>query len=231
MKKNVFFIALFLAILARSVSFGGPVEDGNKIIAELAQEYVDKSGPAQTFSYGAILDDKNNREMFRVPSLLAEATGLDFVSLATIQHIGGDLGLYSTALNLPDSLEGKAGALKILERRQLKNFERGYYENYFGVFSGEDVSARSAKMAEEVWEAFRAEYGDLSTSDPETLAKKYAEVSEVSDLIGLDIVPLAGIRVMGGLSGFFYFLTLLPEELPGREEAIKIITRERKKSR
>lgn len=224
------FIVLFLFGSALP-AFAGPIDVGNNIISEAADVLIEREGPAETFTYGKITDDEKNRDMFRVPALICEATGLDFVPLATIDHLGGELSLYSTATTLPEDLPGRDEAINILSRRQLRHFERSYYDNYFSRYGVDDPLALSSIMAGEVWKAFKAEYGDLPYSDADVLANKYPVAREVAESTGIEILPISGIMVKGGLSGLSYFLTLLPEQLPGIEEAIKAVSKERKKTR
>ncbi len=221
-------LLLFISTLP---AFAGPIDVGNNIISEAADVLIESKGPAETFTYGEIVDDEKNRDMFKVPALISEATGLDFVPLATIDHLGGELSLYSIAMTLPEDLPGRDEAIEILSRRQLRHFERSYYDNYFSKHEMDDILALSSIMAKEVWEAFKAEYGDLPYSDADVLADKYPVAREVAESTGIEILPIAGIMVKGGLSGLSYFLTLLPEQLPGIDEAIKAVSKERKKAR
>lgn len=223
-------VAFFLFGSAH-LAFAGPIDVGNKIISEATDELIEREGPAETFMYGKIVDDEKNRDMFKVPALISESTGLDFVPLATIDHLGGELSLYAIATTLPEDLPGRDEAIKILSRRQLRYFERSYYDNYFSKYEVDDVLALSSIMAKEVWEAFKAEYGDLPYWDADVLANKYPVAHEVAESTGIEILPIAGIMVKGGLSGLSYFLTLLPEQLPGIEKAIKAVSKERKKTR
>jgi hypothetical protein len=228
-----FFQACVALILVGSAlsAFAGPIDVGNSIIHDTANALIESKGPAESFTYGKITDDENNRDMFKVPALISDVTGLDFVPLATIDLLGGELFFYSTVITLPEDLPGRDEAINILSRRQLKYFERAYYESYFSKYDVDDPLTLSSIMAREVWEAFKAEYGDLPYSDPDVLADKYPVAREVSELTGIEILPISGIMVKGGLSGLSYFLTLLPEQLPGIDKAIKAVSKERKKAR
>ncbi|MBN1573532.1 MAG: hypothetical protein JW984_10090 [Deltaproteobacteria bacterium] len=222
--------ALFVLLLTTNAFPKSPLETGNQIIAERADELIKGGGKAETYAYGAIADNDNNRNMFRIPALISELTGLDFVPLAIIEHIGSDIVLYATVAGLPDDLRGKEDAVKILARRQLKHFERTYYDSYFKELKGEDHLTFSNAAAKEVSEAFTAEYGDLTASDPESLGRKYPTAKEASELTGIDISALSRIRAFGGLESLLKFLSLLPEDLPGRDKAIKVVAKEKRKA-
>lgn len=217
------------AVFAGSAPAADPVAGANKTLASTAESLIAAKGEARTFTYGPIVDDANNRGAFRVPALIADLTGLDFVSLAVIQHHGGDVALYAAVSGLPDGLAGKGDALAVLARRQLVYFERPYYENYFRDLSPDDPKAYAGAVAAEVWEAFKAEYGDLSSTDPRVLANKYPECADIAEIIGVDIVPLAGIRAVGGISGINEYLILMPDTLPGKDEALRELSRAKKK--
>jgi hypothetical protein len=219
-------LPLFLTTGALAKS---PLDVGNEIIAERADELIKGGGKAETYAYGAIVDNDDNRKMFRIPTLISEVTGLDFVPLAVIEHIGSDITLYATVAGLPD-IPGKEEAVAILARRQLKHFERSYYESYFKECKGEDPLTLSNRMAGEVSEAFTAEYGDPAAADPQSLGRKYPTAREVSELTGMDISAVAKIRAFGGLSSLLKFLSLLPEDLPGRDRAIKAVSKEKRKA-
>jgi hypothetical protein len=218
-----------LLILSGPAPAADVVTAANKNLAVTAEAFVADKGEARTFTYGPIVDDANNRGVFRVPAMIADLTGLDFVSLAVIQHHGGDVALYAAVSGLPDGLPGRDEALKILARRQLIYFERPYFESYFRDLSREDPKAYASAVAWEVWEAFRAEYGDLSSTDPAVLADKYPECAEIAELIGIDLVPIAGIRAVGGISGINEYLIIMPDTLPGKDEAIKELSKAKKK--
>jgi len=201
----------------------------NKSLALTAQELIAAKGEPRTFTYGPLVDDANNRGVFRVPALIADLTNLDFVSLAVIQHHGGDVSLYAAVSGLSDGLPGKGEALHILARRQLIYWQRPYYEDYFSGLSMDDPKAFAAAVTAEVWEAFKAEYGDLSSTDPKVLADKYPECFKIAGIIGVDLVPVAGIRAVGGISGINELLILLPDTLPGKDEAIEELSKVKKK--
>ncbi len=205
------------------------VATANKDLALTAEGLIAAKGQARTFAYGPIVDDSNNRGVFRVPALIASLTGLDFVSLAVIQHHGGDVSLFAAISNLPNGFHGKSDALKILARRQLIYFQRSYYQDYFSDLSQDDPTAYANAVAGEVWEAFKSEYGDLSSVDPGVLAGRYPEAAEAAEIIGVDLVPIAGIRAMGGISGLNEFLIIMPDTLPGKEEALKELSKAKKK--
>lgn len=205
------------------------VAAANKSLALTAESLTAAKGEPRTYTYGPIVDDANNRSVFRVPALIADMTGLDFVSLAVIQHHGGEVTLFATVSDLPSALPGKADALKVLARRQLIYFQRPYYESYFAELSPDDPKAYANAVAREVWEAFKAEYGDLSSTDPKVLADKYPECSEISEIIGVDLVSLAGIRAVGGITGINEFLILMPDALPGKDEALRELSKAKKK--
>ena len=206
-----------------------PLEEANRVIEKTAQDLVAAKGEARTYTYGPIVDDQNNREAFRVPALIADLTGLEFVPLAVIQHHGGDVALYAAVGGLSDRLPGKAEAIKVLARRQLIYLSRPYYESYFRDFPQDDPAVFSNAVVNEVWEAFKAEYGDLSSTDPRVVSDKYPVAAEVADLIHVDLVPIAGIKARGGISGLNEVLILLPETLPGRDEAIEALSKEKRK--
>jgi hypothetical protein len=201
----------------------------NRNLALTAETLTAAKGEARTFTYGLIVDDENNRSVFRVPATIADLTGLDFVSLAVIQHHGGDVALFAAVSDLPNGLPGKSEALRMLARRQLIYFQRPYFESYFRDLSPDDPKAYANTVAAEVWEAFRTEYGDLSSTDPHVLADRYPEVAETAEIIGVDLVPLAGIRAVGGISGLNEFLIVMPDTLPGKDEAIKELSKTKKK--
>jgi hypothetical protein len=223
--------ALFLAtaLFVLPAVAGDPVGDANRTVDKIAQDLVAAKGEAKTFTYGPIVDDENNRKAFRIPALIADLTGLAFVPLAIIQHHGGDVALYAAVSGLSDRLPNKAGALKILARRQLMYFERGYYESYFRDVPTDNPTAFSGVVANEVWEAFKAEYGDLSSTDPALLSDRYPEAAEVAELIHVDLVPIAGIRAVAGISGLNEYLILMPDDLPGKDEAIKALSKAKRK--
>jgi hypothetical protein len=231
--KNFLFSFFAAGILVAALCINSfPLDNlktANKIIAEKADDLVKAGGKAETYAYGAIVDSEDNRRLFRIPALISEVTGLDFVPLAVIEHIGSEITLYATVAGLPD-IEGKKDAVAILARRQLKHFERPYYDSYFKDAKGEDPLTLSNRMAGEVSEAFTAEYGDLTTTDPEGLGGKYPTAKEVSELTGMDITALSGIRAFGGLESLLKFLSLLPEDLPGRDKAIRAVAKEKRKS-
>ncbi|GEM_PF-1954384 len=232
-KRRVTILALsvlFLFFLATGAFPKSPLQIGNEIIAERADELIEGGGKAETYAYGAIVDNDNNRKMFRIPALISELTGLDFVPLAVIEHIGSDIILYATVAGLPNDLTGKKEAVEILARRQLKHFERSYYDSYFKYLKGEDPLTFSNTVAKEVSEAFTAEYGDLTAADPESLGRKYPTARKVSELTGIDISALSGIRAFGGLESLLKFLSLLPEDLPGKDKAIKAVSKEKRKA-
>lgn len=208
----------------------GPLDVGNEIIADKADMLIEGGGKAETYAYGAIVDNDDNRKMFRIPALISELTGLDFAPLAVIEHLGSEIALYATVAGLPDDLAGKEEAVKLLARRQLKHFERTYYDSYFKEIVGEDPLTLSNTMAKEVSEAFTAEYGDLADTDPESLGRKYPTAKKVSELTGMDISALAKIRAFGGLESLLKFLSLLPADLPGKDKAIKIVSKEKRKT-
>ncbi len=230
---------IILIVLAASIVGGGYcpasasaadlVATANKNLALTAEALIAAKGEARTFTYGPIADDENNRGVFRVPAAIAELTGLDFVSLAVIQHHGGDVALFAAVSDLPNGFGGKSEALKILARRQLIYFERPYFENYFRDVSQDDPRAYAGVVAAELWEAFRTEYGDLSSTDPDVLGNQYPEAADASEIIGVDLVPLAGIRAVGGISGLNEFLILMPDTLPGKDEAIEALSKAKKK--
>jgi len=222
--------AMFLAASAFSQATD-PVAESNAIITERMALLEDQRGPAETYTYGAITDDANNRELFRVASKISDLTGLDFVALASIQQLGGEVDLYAVAMTLPDDLPGRDEMLQILARSRLRHFEPYYYEAYFKDYPQDDTAAFSQVVADEAWLAFREEYGDLSDTDPEALAEKYPAAKKAADLTGLDIVPLSGILAVGGYDGLSKLLMVLPEELPGKHEAIGEVADERKKNR
>ncbi|MBN2223236.1 MAG: hypothetical protein JW765_01025 [Deltaproteobacteria bacterium] len=203
--------------------------EANKSLALTAETLIAAKGEPRTFTYGPIVDDANNRGVFRVVALIADLTGLDFVSLAIIQYHGGDITLFAAVSNLPNALAGKSDALKILARRQLIYLQRPYYEDYFRDLSRDDPVAYANAVAAEVWEAFKAEYGDLSSTDPSLLKDKYPECSDISEIIGVDLVPIAGIRAVGGISGINEFLILMPDTLSGKDEAIQALSKVKKK--
>jgi len=205
------------------------VTSANKNLAATAESLIAAKGEARTFTYGPIVDDANNRSVFRVPALIAKMTGLDFVSLAVIQHHGGDVALYAAVSGLSDGLPAKEEALRTLARRQLIYFERPYYEYYFHDLPVDDPKAYASAVAAEVWEAFKAEYGDLSSTDPAVLANKYPECADIAESIGVDIVPIAGIRAVGGISGINEYLIIMPDTLPGKDEALKELSKAKKK--
>ena len=118
---------MFLAASAFSQTTD-PVARSNEIVAERMTELENQRGPAETYTYGAITDDENNRELFRVASKISDLTGLDFVALASIQQLGGEVELYSVATTLPGDLPGKDDMLRILARSRLRHFEPYYYE-------------------------------------------------------------------------------------------------------
>ena len=225
-----FLAATFIAASAFSQT-ADPVAESNEILAERMTVLEEQRGPAETYTYGAINDDENNRELFRVASKISDLTGLDFVALASIQQLGGEVELYATAMTLPDDLPGKDDMLQILARSRLRHFEPYYYEAYFKDYPQDDIAAFSQVMADEAWLAFREEYGDLSDTDPEVLAEKYPAAKKAGDLTGLDIVPLSGILAVGGYDGLSKFLMVLPDELPGKHEAIGKVADERRKNR
>ncbi|MBN1882642.1 MAG: hypothetical protein JW885_10750 [Deltaproteobacteria bacterium] len=222
--------AMFLAASAFSQTTD-PVARSNEIVAERMTELENQRGPAETYTYGAITDDENNRELFRVASKISDLTGLDFVALASIQQLGGEVELYSVATTLPGDLPGKDDMLRILARSRLRHFEPYYYEAYFKDYPQDDTAAFSQAVADEVWLAFREEYGDLSDTDPEGLAEKYPAAKKAADLTGLDIIPLSGVLATGGYDGLSKLLMVMPEELPGKHEAIGEVADERRKSR
>ena len=206
-----------------------PLDEGNRMLEERADAFVSEKGPAETFAYGPLSDDDDNRSLFRIPGLISDVTGLNFVPLATIQHLGGDIALYGAVSNLPGDLPGINDALSILARRQLIYFERDYYESYFGEV-GEDLLGFSIMITREVWAAFEAEYGGLTVNDTDALMKKYPIAEKVVKLTGLEIEPVSGIRVMAGLDGLLKLMILLPEELPGKDKAIKEVNKARNKT-
>lgn len=216
-------------VLSHSAPAADLVAAANKSLALAAESLIAAKGEPRTFRYGAIVDDANNRDAFRVPALIADLAGLDFVSLAVIQHHGGDVGLYAAVSGLSDGLPNKGEALEVLARRQLIYFERPYYENYFRDLSRDDPKAYADAAAAEIWEAFKAEYGDLSSTDPKVLADKYPECADIAEIIGVDIVPIAGIRAVGGISGINEFLILMPDTLPGKDEALRELSKAKKK--
>ncbi len=216
-------------VLSHSATAADLVATANKSLAAAAESLIASKGEPRTFRYGAIVDDANNRGAFRVPAVIADLTGLDFVSLAVIQHHGGDVGLYAAVSGLSDSLPNKGEALEVLARRQLIYFERPYYESYFRDLSRDDPKAYADSAAAEIWEAFKAEYGDLSSTDPKVLADKYPECADIAEIIGVDIVPIAGIRAVGGISGINEFLILMPDTLPGKDEALRELSKAKKK--
>jgi hypothetical protein len=218
-----------VAIFFHSAPAADLVAAANKDLATTAGALVAEKGQAKTFAYGPIVNDANNRGVFRVPALISELTGLDFVSLAVIQHHGGDVSLFAAISNLPSGLPGRSDALKMLARRQLIYFQRSYYEDYFRGLSRDDPKAYATAAASEVWEAFKAEYGDLSSTDPDVVADRYPEAAETAEIIGVDLIPMAGIRALGGISGLSEFLILMPDTLPGKDEAIKELSKAKKK--
>lgn len=225
-----FFAAgIFVAALCTGSLASDNLGAANKIVAERANDLIEAGGVAETYAYGAIVDNEDNRSMFRIPALISEVTGLDFVPLAVVEHIGSEITLYATVAGLPE-IPGKEEAVNILARRQLKHFERPYYDSYFKDLKGEDPLTLSNRMAREVSDAFTAEYGDLTTTDPKSLGGKYPTAKEVSELTGMDITALSGIRAFGGLESLLKFLSLLPEDLPGRDRAIKAVAKEKRKS-
>jgi hypothetical protein len=218
-------------IIALSLPAAGadPVAAANKSLAATAESLIAAKGEARTFAYGLIVDDANNRGVFRVPALIADMTGLDFVSLAVIQHHGGDVALYAAVSGLPDGLPKKDEALKVLARRQLIYFERPYYESYFRGLSRDDPKVYANAVASEIWEAFKVEYGDLSSTDPAVLADRYPECADIAEIIGVDLVPIAGIRAVGGISGINEFLIIMPDTLAGKDEALRVLSKVKKK--
>ncbi len=224
---TVAFVTLTFTINAFASS---PLEIGNSIIAEKADDLIKGGGKAETYAYGEIADNEDNRRMFRIPTLISEVTGLNFVPLAVIEHIGSDITLYAVVAGLPSDLTGKDVAVKTLARRQLKHFERSYYNSYFKKIKGDDPLLFSNVMAKEVSTAFTAEYGDLTVTDPANLGRKYPTARKVSELTGIDITALSGIRAFGGLESLLKFLSLLPEDLPGKDKAIKVVAKEKRKS-
>jgi hypothetical protein len=223
----IFFLTAGPFILTAAES--DPVPEANRAVEKIAQDLVAAKGEARTFTYGPIVDDENNRKAFRVPALIADLTGLAFVPLAIIQHHGGDVALYAAVSGLSDRLPHKDEALKILARRQLMYFQRGYFESYFRDVPTDDPAAFSGVAAHEVWGAFKAEYGDLSSTDPAVLSDRYPEAADVAELIHVDLVPIAGIRAVAGISGLNEFLILMPDDLPGKDEAIKVLSKVKKK--
>jgi hypothetical protein len=217
------------ALLVYAAPSADIVAAANKNLSLTADALIAANGEARTFTYGPIVDDENNRGVFRVPAALADLTGLDFVSLAVIQHLGGEVALFAAVSDLPGDLPGKPEALKILARRQLIYFQRPYYEDYFHELSQDDPKAYANAVAAEVWEAFKTEYGDLSSTDPAVLEDRYPETAEVAEIIGVDLVPLAGIRALGGISGLNELLIFLPDTLPGKDEAIKELSKAKKR--
>ena len=97
-------IVLLPLFLTTSAFPKSPLEIGNEIIAERADELIEGGGVAETYAYGAIVDNEDNRKMFRIPALISELTGLDFVPLAVVEHLGSDITLYATVAGLPDDL-------------------------------------------------------------------------------------------------------------------------------
>ncbi len=229
--KVVFFVvvsAALVSLIGAPARAADVVADSNRSIELTAQALVAEKGEARTFAYGPIVDDQNNRSVFRVPAMIADITGLKFVPLAIIQQHGGDVALYAAISGLSDKLPRKSEAQALLARRQLIYFERPYYENYFRNFPKDDPVAFSNAVAREVWEGFKAEYGDLSSTDPKVLADRFPEAADVARIIHVDLVPIAGIRAVGGISGLNELLILLPDDLPGKDDAIKALSKAKK---
>jgi len=187
-----------------------------QLLDDTYDQQVAAKGPGKTAAKGEIVDDDWNRRHFSYAAAVCEASGLDFVKLATIQAGGGTKGVDRIVAAMPADGPG-AEAHRLADLIQIASTVRPgdvtkTVEKYRdGALSAEAQQAAFLDLYVEGW--------ILRTSPRKprkVTAAGYPQAHQVHELTGLDFEKLALVQLKGGKRGLRALVQTLPD-LPQRE--------------
>jgi hypothetical protein len=172
---------------------------------------VDRGGHPSTFGGGPIRDDAWNRSNFPYASALAEATGLDFVKLAAVEHGDGTYGV--------DQVLARLGGDEATAARRIQATHK------FGD-AWDDAGAERARAAldGDLLDALVRSFVFRSNADaPWSLTpESYPLSAKLAELSGLSFEKLATLETKGGTDALRVALRRLPD-LPNREACLALL--------
>jgi hypothetical protein len=172
------------------------------------------TGPPSTATHGPIVDDAWNRGHFVFSHRVAQATGLDFVKLASLELLRGNHGIDQVLARIP----GHAEAQRL---RRIRNLHSSLHaaEARETIESLRDPALDPAAQRERWLDAVVESFELRTQSDSVATRGGYPQAAACADATGLSFEKLGRIQVLGGTDGLRTAVGLIPD-LPERERCL-----------